>query len=214
MTAESLVQMCAGLGIKLSLKGDDNTRLQVDAPKGALTAALRDALAAHKPELIAILKTEQETARLTQTSTFEQDSEVTESRVPTRPAGNSPEATSLIFENPFPSASSQFGPTDVGVSKLGGSDHDDIIKQLRTADSPSERAAAARKLGVIRDPRATAHLIESLQDGAPEVRRASTESLGQIGDPSAIAALNELLTATGCCLICRRRHASSSRSSS
>ena len=194
MTAASLMQMCAELGIKLELKGDDNNRLQVDAPKGALTAALRDALAAHKPELIAILKTRQEASRPTQTSTFEQDSEVTESRVPTSTTGNSPEATPLILEQPLTNPPSQLDGTDLAVSKLlSGSEYDDAVNQLRTGDSPSERAAAARKLGVLGNPKAIADLVASLQDGAPEVRRAATESLGQIGDRSAIAPLNELM---------------------
>jgi len=32
------MQRCAELGIKLTLKADDNERLLVDAPKGTLTA--------------------------------------------------------------------------------------------------------------------------------------------------------------------------------
>ena len=35
MTVDSLMQTCEELGIKLALKADDNSRLQVDAPKGA-----------------------------------------------------------------------------------------------------------------------------------------------------------------------------------
>ena len=41
MTVNSLMEKCAELGIKLALKGEANDRLQVDAPKGALTAELR-----------------------------------------------------------------------------------------------------------------------------------------------------------------------------
>src|SRR6185436_18209511 len=70
---------------------------------------------------------------------------------------------------------------------------DETTRQLRTGDSPAGRAAAARKLGVVRSPMATAHLLASLHDSAPEVRRASTEALGQLGDPAAIPSLNELL---------------------
>ena len=70
---------------------------------------------------------------------------------------------------------------------------DETTKDLRTADSPTERAASARKLGLVGDSRATAHLIAALYDSAPEVRRASVEVLEQIGDGSAIKPLNDLL---------------------
>ena len=70
---------------------------------------------------------------------------------------------------------------------------DETTRELRTADSPAERSAAARKLGVVGDSRGAAHLIAALFDSAPEVRRASVESLGQIGDPSALQPLNDLL---------------------
>jgi hypothetical protein len=77
------MQTCAELGIKLALKEDDNDRLRVAAPKGALTAALRDALAAHKPDLIAILQAKQPASPPTQASTAEQDS--AEARVKAEP---------------------------------------------------------------------------------------------------------------------------------
>src|SRR6267143_6715618 len=100
MTAESLMQLCAQLGIKLALKGDDSDRLQVDAPKGALTASLRDALAANKADLLVLLKSKQQAFHPSQASTFELDSEVTKSRVPATTTGDSPEATPLIFDQP------------------------------------------------------------------------------------------------------------------
>src|SRR5882724_7405335 len=56
MTVESLIQMCASLGIKLTLAGDDQNRLQVDAPKGTLTQSIREELTAHKLDLVAALK--------------------------------------------------------------------------------------------------------------------------------------------------------------
>jgi len=212
------MQTCAELGIKLKLKSDDNDRLVVDAPKGALTVALREALTANKPDLIAYLK-EQATRR---PQTAEHDSEITETQTPARTQSNPPEATSLIREQHL-STTPPFERTDAEVDKLlSGSDYDsrvidskdsatrqiisaqlldalasrdfdrhgpardafmshgyfdDAAMQLRTADSPAERAAAARKLGVASDSRATGYLIAALDDGAPEVRRAATESL-------------------------------------
>ncbi len=55
MRIEALIETCAQLGIKLELAGDNYDRLKVDAPKGALTAELRDDLTSNKPELIAFL---------------------------------------------------------------------------------------------------------------------------------------------------------------
>src|SRR5882672_6977879 len=237
MTVESLMQTCAELGIKLTLKSDDNDRLLVDAPKGTLTAALREALTANKPDLIAYLK--EQATRRPKAPTAEHDSEVTESRTPARTPSNPPEATFLIREQHLSTTPPTFERANAEVDKLlSGSDYDagvidskdsgtrqiisaqlltalagrdfdrhgparrafmshgyfdDATMQLRTADSPAERAAAARKLGVAQDVKATVYLIAALNDGAPEVRRAATESLGQIGDPSAIAPLNEFL---------------------
>lgn len=70
---------------------------------------------------------------------------------------------------------------------------DDLTSQLRTADTESERETAARLLGLVRDPRASAHLVVSLRDPSVGVRRAAVESIGQIGDPAAVASLRELL---------------------
>ncbi len=70
---------------------------------------------------------------------------------------------------------------------------DEATHDLRTADSPAERVAAARRLGLMADSQATTHLVAALLDTAPEVRRAAVESLGQIGESSAIGPLNDLL---------------------
>ena len=69
MTVKSLMQMCEGLGIKLTLAGDDHNRLQVDAPKGTLTQAIREELTTHKLDLVVAL-VEQSRAQ-TQAQTIE-----------------------------------------------------------------------------------------------------------------------------------------------
>src|SRR6266550_1873251 len=76
---------------------------------------------------------------------------------------------------------------------MGHGYFDDAKRQLRTGDSPAERAAAARKLGMAHTSSATASLIAALYDSAPEVRRASVEALAQVGDAAAISPLHELL---------------------
>ncbi|HKC62139.1 MAG TPA: HEAT repeat domain-containing protein, partial [Pyrinomonadaceae bacterium] len=53
---------------------------------------------------------------------------------------------------------------------------DEATKNLRTADAPAERAAAARTLGFVKDKSTTPHLVAALEDEAPVVRRASVEA--------------------------------------
>ena len=236
MTIDSLIQTCEALGIKLALKSDGSDRLVVDAPKGALTPSLRDELAARKPQLIAFLKTRNQTASQAQASTSH--SSETEGRAPAIRT-NVPEARSLIQEQPLSVTSTQFEAAEGEVKKLlagreydvnvvdaqdsatrqiisaqllvalssGNGDtreaarrafmghgyFDDATRQLRSADSPAERVAAARKLAILNVSSANAPLIAALYDSAPEVRRASVEALAQVGDASAISALHDLL---------------------
>ncbi|HVG35099.1 MAG TPA: HEAT repeat domain-containing protein, partial [Pyrinomonadaceae bacterium] len=70
---------------------------------------------------------------------------------------------------------------------------DDATRDLRTAEVPAERAAAARKLGLTRDNAATPHLSAALEDATPEVRRATVEALAELRDPEAIGPLESLL---------------------
>jgi hypothetical protein len=69
----------------------------------------------------------------------------------------------------------------------------EATRQLRTADAPAERAAAARSLGYVQDKAMTPHLTAALDDKSPEVRRAAVESLAELHDPHAIPALKSLL---------------------
>jgi len=61
---------------------------------------------------------------------------------------------------------------------------DETVQNLRAANSPTERAAAARALGVVGSPRATAHLIAAMFDDDAEVRNAAAAALIQIGEPA------------------------------
>jgi hypothetical protein len=70
---------------------------------------------------------------------------------------------------------------------------DDATRDLRIADAPVERAAAARRLSFVHDREATPHLIAALGDSAPEVRRTAVEALMDLRDPAAIGPLNSLM---------------------
>lgn len=61
---------------------------------------------------------------------------------------------------------------------------DEAVLNLRAANSATERAAAARVLGLVGSQRGTAHLVAAMFDDDPEVRRAAEEALGRIGDAS------------------------------
>jgi hypothetical protein len=70
---------------------------------------------------------------------------------------------------------------------------DDATRDLRIADAPVERAAAARRLSFVHDREATPHLVAALDDSAPEVRRTAVEALMDLRDPAAIGPLNSLM---------------------
>ncbi len=61
---------------------------------------------------------------------------------------------------------------------------DEAAHNLRAANSPVERAAAARILGLVGSRRATAHLIAAMFDEDPEVRRAAEDAIRRIDDPT------------------------------
>ena len=61
MTAKEILQEIRNLGGRLEARGD---RLHVEAPKGVLRAEHRDALAAFKPELLALLHAKSEDGEL------------------------------------------------------------------------------------------------------------------------------------------------------
>jgi hypothetical protein len=62
---------------------------------------------------------------------------------------------------------------------------DEAVQNLRGASSPTERAAAARALGVVGSKRATAHLIAAMFDDDADVRNAAAAALIQVGEPAA-----------------------------
>lgn len=71
--------------------------------------------------------------------------------------------------------------------------YDETARDLREADAPAERAAAARSLAILGDRKATPLLVAALEDPVSDVRRAAVEALGALRDPSAVEQLEALL---------------------
>jgi HEAT repeat protein len=71
--------------------------------------------------------------------------------------------------------------------------YDEAARDLRDADAPAERAAAARSLALLGDRGATPLLVAALEDPSSEVRRAAVEALGSLRDPAAVVPLEALL---------------------
>jgi len=63
---------------------------------------------------------------------------------------------------------------------------DETIRELGTAESAAQRAAAARSLGIVGSRLATTPLIAALFDNDSEVREAAAAALSEIGDPSVV----------------------------
>jgi hypothetical protein len=64
---------------------------------------------------------------------------------------------------------------------------DEVLHELRSADSAEARATAARTIGLVGSQRGTASLIAALFDESPEVCAAAADSLAKIGDPAVSA---------------------------
>jgi len=73
----------------------------------------------------------------------------------------------------------------------------EVLLELLANDDPEVRAQAARVLGDLREPRATAKLVLLLADPSPRTRMYAAIGLGRIQDPSAVEPLFQLLRETG-----------------
>ena len=70
-----------------------------------------------------------------------------------------------------------------------------VVDDLCSANSSSERAAAARRLGLIGDQRAWPHLVAAMFDEDQEVRKAAEVALGLISLAEQITVGDEQLSA-------------------
>src|SRR6266480_4244578 len=147
MSVDFLFQLCAQHGIKLTLSGDGSDRLLVDAPKGSLTPSLREALTAHKPELIAALKAQAESETVTELQSDRPAKTAPSSQtgfdIANTPALRSvPAPTSRAnSEQPLPSRSTQSERAEVEVKNLlEGRSYD--MQLIETSDAPARQLIA------------------------------------------------------------------------
>src|SRR5882762_10401571 len=137
MSVESLIQLCTQCGIKLALSADGSDRLVVDAPKGALTPSLREALAAQKPELIAALKAQ---AREDSQTYADFQSETHVPATPTPPAARKMTSEQQLFSLP-----TLFDRADGEVKKLlAGRSYEAQV--IETSDKATRQFIAAELL--------------------------------------------------------------------
>src|SRR5205809_1688854 len=99
-------------------------------------------------------------------------------------------------EEPALSAAKGRGGQGVRTGTGSGGEDTTVVRALiaRLKDeNAGVRAAAARSLGRLGDPRAVPPLIDVLADSGPEVRSAAVEALADLGDPRAIGPIAGLL---------------------
>ncbi len=191
MTVQSLMRLCAELGIELTLKGDNNDRLVVDAPKGALTEPLRQALTQHKPALISILRTREQASSRVRNRT---SAVVEPSTTPPTTVASQPPVQLSVSEKSQPTSSASIERSEAEVNKLlSGSAYDanvidandlttrDLIgRKLRaalTGSNPEHFDAARRAFlnhGYFEDTTRQLRNAESAADRASAARLLST----------------------------------------
>src|SRR5438034_160871 len=113
MMIDSLIEKCNRLGIRLTLTGEGGDRLKVDAPKGALSASLREALSANKTDLVARLKSQQ-----LQSHPFPAPTEVSPETPETDALISQSSEVQDLIEIPPVSTPVQFERVDVEMKKL------------------------------------------------------------------------------------------------
>jgi len=174
MTARNLLSELREKGVEVKTSGDD--RLVIDAPKGTITPELRSALAAHKGELLQILKSEQQ---------------------PPAPIASAPIATAPVA--PAPAAPKTYAPEVVAVPVTLARPPDEDsspaglateeIKQLeaelirlkaeeqtRRAEFESSRLAAENALRAEHERRSQAEAESSRQRAEQEKQRIAAEA--------------------------------------
>jgi hypothetical protein len=163
MTARNLLSELRQKGVEVKASGDD--RLVIDAPKGAITPELRSELAAHKNELLQILKSEQQPEPI--------------APAPTELKTHAPEviAAPVASARPVDEDDSPAGLATEEIRQLEA----ELIRlkaeeQTRRAEFESGRLAAENALRVEHERRSHAEAESSRQRAEQEKQRIAAEA--------------------------------------
>jgi len=155
MIARNLLSELREKGVEVKTSGDD--RLVIDAPKGAITPELRNALAAHKVELLQILKSEQQAQAPTPSAP-----EVAEAPIASKQIDEEGSHASLATE--------EIKQLEAELMRLR------TEEQTRRAEFESGRLAAEHALRVEHERRSQSEAESSRQRAEHEKQRIAAEA--------------------------------------
>ena len=169
MTARNLLSELREKGVEVKTSGDD--RLVIDAPKGTITPELRSALAAHKGELLQLLKSEQQPPAPIAPAPV--------APAPAAPKTYAPEvvAAPVTLARPSDEDSSPAGLATEEIKQLEA----ELIRlkaeeQVRRAEFESSRLAAENALRAEHERRSQAEAESSRQRAEQEKQRIAAEA--------------------------------------
>src|ERR1043166_3553446 len=174
MSVESLMQTCADLRTKLRLKGDNSALLKA---KQKASETQTEALSTDADETVT--STPEATRSMPTKKQTNQPHEFDSSELEVNKLldGHNYDARMIDAKDPVTrqSVSAQLlvaAETDDSAQQERAKEaflkhgfFNEVTSDLRKADSPAERAAAARKLGLIGNREATSHLIAGADHG-------------------------------------------------
>src|SRR5438874_9042423 len=163
MTAHELLSQLRAKGVEVKTSGDD--RLVIDVPKGTITEELRSSLAAHKGELLQILKAEQAQA---------ESPAVPEELIPVAPV-TPPVAAARVIPQPedqmaADSTAEEIKQLEVELMRLR------TEEEARRAEIEAERLAAENALRVEQERWQTAESELARQRADRERQRIEAEA--------------------------------------
>lgn len=189
MTASELLSQLREKGVEVKASGDD--RLFVDAPKGSITPELRSALAAHKAEILQMLKGKQQDQAPAPSAPEPAQAEVRAPLVAEAPVASKPVDGA---DSPASLASEEIKQLETELLRLK------TEEQTRRAEYESAKLAAENALRVEQERRSQTEAEGARQRAEQEKQRIAAEAREraeedtrcQIADQEIARAENEL----------------------